>query len=121
MSHIVFVYGTLKKHFGNHHILQDSKYLGNDKIKGYDMYSLGPFPGIVESENGEGIVQGELYEVNDEVLKELDRLEGYSDSDPFNSLYIRKETVSINGTTCYFYEYNKALSVFSEKIEMGFW
>lgn len=71
----IFVYGTLLSGFGNHKRLLENKstYLGTAEIKG-KMFSMGGFPGVTE---GEDDIHGEVYEVNDEVLKSLDRLEGH--------------------------------------------
>lgn len=70
----VFVYGTLKKGFGNHVLLSESQCLGPDSLKNYSMFSLGYFPAI---RKGEGTVYGEVYEVTPEQLQRLDRLEGH--------------------------------------------
>ena len=46
-KHLVFVYGTLKRGFGNYYAyLKEAKYLRNDTIKG-TMYNLGAFPGVI--------------------------------------------------------------------------
>lgn len=75
MKHTLFVYGTLKRGFHNHRCLGDNAtYLGEAVLPGYRMYSLGGFPAIAE---GEGEVQGELYEIDDAGFKSCDRLEGY--------------------------------------------
>jgi len=72
----VFVYGTLKKGRGNHHLLSQSKFLGTaETLPQYTMVSLGAFPGVIE--NGITQIQGEIYEVNAEQLVRLDRLEGH--------------------------------------------
>lgn len=56
----LFVYGTLKKGFRLHNYLGNSKLLGEDTLKGFDIYSNGTYPMIVR---GESIVKGEVYEV----------------------------------------------------------
>jgi len=77
----LFVYGTLMKGQSNHNYLSDSNYIGDGTLLGYDMYNLGCYPGIID---GTGKVYGELYDVNDYKLKDIDYLEGEG------SLYIRK-------------------------------
>ena len=52
------------------------------------MYDLGSYPGIID---GEGQVIGEIYEINQVTLNELDKAEGYSPEEPKGSKYIRKE------------------------------
>lgn len=71
----VFVYGTLKSGHGNHRLLQGSKFLGRSTVDRFKMYSLGGFPAVVPSEDG--VIQGEVYEVDDFTMTRLDRLEGY--------------------------------------------
>ena len=74
MTHLVFVYGTLKKGFPNHHyFMQDAKFICNDTISA-KMYNYGNFPAVVLDEDS--VVSGEVYEVNDATLRDLDRLEG---------------------------------------------
>lgn len=70
----VFVYGTLMSNRWNHCYLNGQKLLGDAKLKGFEMYNVASFPGIVR--NGKGYVLGELYEVDHDSLKTLDRLEG---------------------------------------------
>ena len=71
----VFVYGTLKKGYGNHETyLKDSKELGPARLEGL-MFHLGQFPAINLSERFTTI-HGEVYEVDWENLLDMDRLEG---------------------------------------------
>ena len=77
--HKVFVYGSLKKGFGNHRFLEDSKYLGEFVTVGshYHMFSLGSFPGVVREITDvlSFDIHGELYEVDHDVFRSLDLLE----------------------------------------------
>lgn len=74
----VAVYGSLKRAFHNHHhYLQNSDFVGNDTVSGFDMYSLGGFPGIVPNSEAESPVSVEIYDVNRATLERLDRLEGH--------------------------------------------
>lgn len=75
----VFVYGTLKRGYGNHRILERSDviFIGNAKTHGtFDMINSG-FPVLVPNDNGLP-VKGEVYDIGDnkEVLARLDSLEG---------------------------------------------
>ena len=107
----VFVYGTLMKNYRNHAYLKDATYIGAGVIEGYDMYDLGRYPGIIA---GKGKVFGEVYQVTDEIEKQLDYLEEEGD------LYIKKpETIRLeNGQTVEgkVYVYNRSVSG-CEKIE----
>lgn len=90
MSHFVFVYGTLKKGFGNHRLLEKSRFIRKAEIPG-TMYNLGAFPGIRPSDSS-SLVAGEIYEVDDPTLDRLDTLEGHP------NFYVRR-TVDIPGLT----------------------
>jgi len=73
---LIFTYGTLRRGYGNHPLLGDSKYLGDARTEPkFTMLNMGRFPGLVAS--GETAVVGELYEVDEDVLAELDHLEGH--------------------------------------------
>jgi len=75
----VFVYGTLKKGLGNHKLLESSKFIGNALTVGkWAMVGKGMgFPYVLERDSINGkCIQGEVYEVNNEVAERLDILEG---------------------------------------------
>lgn len=98
---LVFVYGTLKKGFSNHErFLKGKEKISDAVLHGYNMYSLGRFPGIVV---GKGNVYGEVYEVNQETLRRLDALEGYMSgaNNMAYNMYVRKEDKAflLNGHT----------------------
>lgn len=71
---LVFVYGTLKRGHGNHHWLAEAPFKGEAILPGVVLHDLGPFPMAVP---GEGLVRGEVYDVDAAGLARLDRLEGY--------------------------------------------
>ncbi len=86
---LVAVYGSLRKGLGNHRVLGDSTLLGTDVVSGWEMFSLGGFPGI---RSGLGSIVVEVYLVDNEAIAEaLDRLEGYRGPDANN--FYDKETV----------------------------
>jgi len=68
----VFVYGTLKKGFHNHRLLEGCEFIGTRSVSGFTLIDLGAFPGMVASP---GEVTGEVYEIDDETLARLDQLE----------------------------------------------
>ena len=86
----LFVYGTLKRGHGNHRVLGDAKYIEDASMSG-KMYSMGGFPGMIESDGLCDSVFGEIYEIEDRHLPGLDSLEGYNKNNPEYSMYIRKE------------------------------
>lgn len=83
----IFVYGSLKRGHFNHSILEEGKarFLTDDAIHGYTMYSLGPYPFIIPAisipgqfyPSSHGIVYGEIYDCSPELVKKLDNLEGH--------------------------------------------
>jgi len=72
--HTIAVYGSLKRQYHNHALLAQSCFKGNDILEGWDMADLGAFPGVFK---GEGSIHVEVYEVTEEEMQSLDRLEGY--------------------------------------------
>jgi len=77
----LFTYGTLKKggHFHPYlSINPNTEFIGNTILNGYRMYETagGGFPFIRE---GDGVVHGELYKLDDSMEAVLDRVEGYPD------------------------------------------
>ena len=78
----VFVYGTLMKGYRNHYLIEEQKFIGAGQISGFEMYHVHSFPGIIE---GNGLVQGELYQIDESLICVLDQLESVG------NLYDRKE------------------------------
>ncbi len=71
---LVFVYGTLKRGFVNHHWLAGCGFEGEGTVAGLVLHDLGPFPMAIP---GSGAVRGEVFRLAAEALGRLDRLEGY--------------------------------------------
>lgn len=70
---LLFVYGTLRKGFGNHVMMSGCTFLGDGTIQAL-LYAHGMLPMIG---HGDGTVKGELYKVPDEEWRHLDGLEGH--------------------------------------------
>lgn len=110
----VCVYGTLMTGFGNNRLLSrtNSKLLGEDEIDGFDMYSLGGFPGV---NKGNGTIKVEIWEVDCvETFWNLDGLEGY----PY--MYTR-DVVPTKYGDAWIYIYNHNLSTTNKLIKVGNW
>lgn len=103
----LFVYGTLREGAANPATGYGAKYLGPDKIVGAKMFDLGSFPGVRLTGNEDDVVHGDVFEVPSATLARLDAYEGYSPSQPDNSLYVRVEGVNTedHGDVAV-YEYN---------------
>jgi gamma-glutamylaminecyclotransferase len=75
---LVFVYGTLRKGYVNHHLLQGARALGAARTQeDYALY-LGDFPYLVRGQPV-GAVKGELYAVSPAGMRLLDQLEEHPD------------------------------------------
>ncbi|PYZ95116.1 gamma-glutamylcyclotransferase [Salipaludibacillus keqinensis] len=85
----VFVYGTLRKNESNHGLLKRAKLVSQQaKLKG-SLFNTGQgYPALMLK--GESYVYGEIYNVDDNILANLDVLEGYTPGRKDN-LYERQE------------------------------
>ncbi|KKC98270.1 hypothetical protein KY46_19145 [Photobacterium halotolerans] len=72
----VFVYGSLRRGQSNHGLMSRSRYLGDCQLAGYAMYDLGPYPAALKQSGSEGVLLGEVYDVDTVTFAELDILEG---------------------------------------------
>ena len=106
VDHLMFVYGTLKKGYGNHHIMKPAVFVGDDTISG-TMYSFGDYPAIVA---GKDIIHGELWKISTEQRKRIDHMEGH----PF--LFKRLLTHTRSGKFAWVYWFQAAEKLSQEKI-----
>lgn len=96
----VFVYGTLQSGnenrglhlFGDHATLLGPAHTTEGQ---FDMQDLGSFPGVLLG--GTNNVVGEVWEVSDEAMEQLDLIEGYPD------FYNRRLTDTTQGTAWMYY------------------
>ena len=96
MSKLLFVYGTLMQGMRNHSYMEKGTFIGPAQTKPeYDLMSNGSIP--LAREGGADSVKGELYEVDDALLSELDEVEGVA-----ADLYERKE-VEVDGKQAIIY------------------
>ncbi|WP_173916369.1 gamma-glutamylcyclotransferase [Halobacillus sp. Marseille-Q1614] len=117
----LFVYGTLCKNEPNHHLLEDAQLVSEQAWVHGSLYrGKSYYPLLTHSESE--LVYGELYNIDESTLNKIDKLEGYSPSDP-SSLFTREK---VKVTSEYFT--NQAFTYFAspplekvEKIEHGDW
>lgn len=89
-THLVFVYGTLKRHGSNHHFLAGQTLVGEARtVPGFRLYDLGGYPGMVPHAADRDGVTGEIWKIDTACLRRLDALEGLAEE-----LY-RRETVPL--------------------------
>ena len=72
----IFVYGTLMAGEYNHALIGSQVLEGEGFISGFDLYSLGRYPGIRPSEHCGHTVAGEVYLIDDSTLEQVNILEG---------------------------------------------
>ena len=71
----VFVYGTLMKGQSNHDVfMKEAQFVSNAALLNYELYNLGSYPGVKYKDDTR--VKGELYRVSNDILEDLDCLEG---------------------------------------------
>ncbi len=100
MNNKVFVYGTLKSggsirglnQFGDGAVIIGKAVT---TYPDYEMLDLGAFPGVFKG--GTYKIQGEVWAVDDEVMDDLDRIEGYPD------FYQREQTLTTHGKAWMYY------------------
>ena len=95
MKQRVFVYGSLMKGFGNHQMLKGAKPIAKTKTKDdYTMVSLYAFPAALKKPYKKygitGKIVGEVYEVSETTLRDLDILES-------NGRMYKREKVQVAG------------------------
>lgn len=97
----VFVYGTLRQGHGNHRLLEHEKFLKKDTLSGFSMHSLGAFPAI--RPNPAYKVIGEIYEISEATLRNLDYLEGVD-----HGFYKRLSITTDSGLSAFVYALDNA-------------
>lgn len=116
-KHLVFVYGTLRSGSAGAMPVRfpNAKFIAAAKVSGR-LYDLGAYPGLLLDEST-SLVSGEVYEVDDSILSELDDFEGSSN-------YSRKQveiTLGSDRKSCWVYEPDPASYSFHTLITSGDW
>ena len=120
MSELLFVYGALRKGASNDWRMKDARWLGSAEVLG-TLVKIDWYPGLVLT--GERPVKGEVYEVETELLEELDHFEGVGEGSERNGEYQRiRVTVSLEGgpVDVWIYEWLKGIEGY-EIVESGDW
>jgi gamma-glutamylcyclotransferase (GGCT)/AIG2-like uncharacterized protein YtfP len=113
----IFVYGSLKKEQSAHGFLTEHQAtFVKDAVTTpeYHIYSISWFPGMVIDELMSGGVHGEVYEVSEACMNDLDRYEGAP------GLFRREEITLADGNTAIAYLFNQNFSG-RPRIESGVW
>jgi len=112
----IFVYGTLRMGQCRNHVLSDSEYLGGARTKPeFTMWDLGPYPAVTNF--GADSIAGEVYEVDERTLAELDRIEGHP------RLYRRTDIELADGqpVQTYLYACEQGTLAYSNRVPSGDW
>ena len=74
-QHLIFIYGSLRRGCARSMSIRfpRAKFIADAQVSG-SLYDLGAYPGLQLSESNSSVV-GEVYEVDDETLKQLDDFE----------------------------------------------
>lgn len=101
---LVFVYGSLRNGFHNHVYLKDAEFIGNfQTLEKFYMYSYRSYsyPYIIREKLENSIfdpvqIKGEVYKIDETILKRLDILEGNPDFYKRQSIYVESLSDSKN-------------------------
>ena len=116
-KHFVFIYGTLRRGSTGSMSTRfpNSKFIAAAKVNG-SLFDLGSYPGLLVNEANSPVV-GEVYEVDDDLLNQLDEFEASSN-------YVRQQVeISVAGqkTSCWTYEPDAEFYRFEKLITSGDW
>lgn len=76
---LIFVYGSLKRGYRLHHLLQAQPFIAEaHTCPLYRLYDLGDYPGLVAADDGVAVF-GEVYCVDAVCLRQLDAAEGVAE------------------------------------------
>lgn len=93
----------------------NSKFVADAKVSG-SLYDLGEYPGLILNDSNSPVI-GEVYEVDDQLLSELDDFEASSN-------YVRKEvevSVGTDSRKCWTYEPDPQFYSLKKLITSGDW
>ncbi len=93
MTHALFIYGTLMPGLRLEAEMHGSRFMGPAQVPGR-LVDVGRYPGLLY---GEGLVTGEVYEVDDAHLARLDVVEDMVPGDRAASQYWREEVTVLGG------------------------
>lgn len=116
-KHLVFVYGTLRRGAANAMSgrFPGAKFIADARVSG-SLYDLGAHPGLLLNDS-DSLVSGEVYEVDDEILNELDAFEASSN-------YRRKRfevSLGTHSKMCWTYEPDPEFYSLGTLITSGDW
>jgi gamma-glutamylaminecyclotransferase len=121
----VFVYGSLKNGFYNHHVLEGAEFITNLTLSrrfGFAMVDVGAYPALVMNDEHKTQILGEVYKINEKIFDRLDGLEGYPEY--YSRLLLTGEIEKMLGadSKCWVYYWNHFVeSPHTKWVETGEW
>lgn len=112
LNELIFVYGSLKKGFDNHHVIKNAKYKCKAKtVSKFPMYEeeFANYPYLIKKRISNAYnVKGELYEIRrKELLKKLDKFEGAPDYYIRETIKVQTLSGEVKKAYAYFLKENK--------------
>ena len=109
---LIFVYGSLKRDFENHYVIEKAKYRCNAKtLKRFDMFKedYANYPYLLQRTTPKSHnVKGEVYEVyGDDILNELDSFEDAPNYYERHSIQVQIDNGEIKKAEAYFMKEHK--------------
>lgn len=125
-NNTIFVYGTLKKNFENHFILDGADFLGEAITeKKYLLVKSGGLPFLIENSEHEKatFIKGELYKISDSLLMDVDELEGHPNFYYRKPIWVKTKDDSIDMAWVYLVNNEKSIAYYEVYtiIEDGVW
>jgi gamma-glutamylcyclotransferase (GGCT)/AIG2-like uncharacterized protein YtfP len=93
MTHALFIYGNLMPGLRLEAQMQGARFMGAAQVPGR-LVDVGRYPGLLP---GDGLVSGEVYEVEDAHLARLDVVEDMVPGDRAASQYWREDVTVLSG------------------------
>jgi gamma-glutamylcyclotransferase (GGCT)/AIG2-like uncharacterized protein YtfP len=122
-SNLVFCYGSLKQGYWNfdRYLLNKSRFVGSaiTATPEYTLVNMGSYPGVVSG--GKTTIIGEVFEVDDNVLSRLDKLEGHPNWYKRHPISVKLESGEIVHAEMYMQDGEKFKYDLHQVITSGEW
>jgi gamma-glutamylcyclotransferase (GGCT)/AIG2-like uncharacterized protein YtfP len=117
-TYLLAAYGALRLTGPSHYLISKAKYIGDfDTELIYDMYSFVSFPALIP--DGNTSIKMEVYEISEDILKVLKRVQEYEGGHKIESMYTMTEIETPYGTALTSFYNNKVSN--KVKVESGDW
>jgi gamma-glutamylcyclotransferase (GGCT)/AIG2-like uncharacterized protein YtfP len=115
MTSYVFLYGTLLPQYAPAQVsaaVARLRPVGRGTVRGL-LYDFGRYPGAILNQRTNRVIRGEVFRLphNPQLLRELDKYEGFNPHAQRNSLFVRRlcrvRLATGRVLRCWIYEYNR--------------